>query len=98
VRPVIFTPAARTDLVDAHDWYEQEAPDLGRSFLAAIDAAIERMWSNPQQFPVIHKTIRRALLRRLPYALMFVVESDDALTIIACFHGSRDPIRWEQRM
>ncbi len=98
MRPVIFTPAARADLVDARDWYEHEAPDLGRSFLAAVDVVVERMRSNPQQFPVVHKTIRRTRLRRFPYALMFVVESDDALTVIACFHGSRDPIRWQQRM
>jgi plasmid stabilization system protein ParE len=98
VRPVIFTPAARADLVGARDWYEHEAPDLGRSFLAAVAAVIERMRSNPRQFPVVHKTIRRALLRRFPYALMFVIEPDDALIVIACFHGSRKPIRWQQRI
>jgi hypothetical protein len=52
---------------------------------------IERMSANPRQFPVICKNVRRALLRRFPYALMFVVEPDDALTVIACFHGSREP-------
>ena len=25
---VIFTPAARAELIDAQDWYEGEAPDL----------------------------------------------------------------------
>ncbi len=98
MRLVIFTPAARADLVDARDWYEHEAPDLGRIFLSAVDVVIERIRSNPRQFPVVHKSVRRALLRRFPYALMFVIESDDALTVIACFHGSRDPIRWQQRM
>jgi hypothetical protein len=28
---------------------------------------------------------------------MFVVETDDTLTVIACFHGSRDPARWQKR-
>jgi hypothetical protein len=27
---------------------------------------------------------------------MFVVEFDDTLTVIACFHGSRDPERWQE--
>jgi hypothetical protein len=56
------------------------------------------MIANPGQFPVVHKSIRRAILRRFPYALMFIVEPDDALTVIACFHGSRDPGHWQKRM
>jgi hypothetical protein len=52
---------------------------------------------NPRQFPVIYKNIRRALLRRFPYALMFVIEADETMTVIACFHGSRDPVHWQKR-
>jgi plasmid stabilization system protein ParE len=97
VRPVIFTPAARAELTEAHDWYENEAHGLGRLFRTAVDAAIQRMSANPRQFPVVHKNVRRALVRRFPYALMFVIEPDEALTVIACFHGSRDPKHWEKR-
>jgi toxin ParE1/3/4 len=53
--------------------------------------------ANPRQFPVVHKNIRRALLRRFPYALMFVIDDDATLTVIACFHGSRDPAHWQRR-
>ena len=95
--PVIFTLAARAELIDAQDWYENEVPGLGRRFRAAVDAVIERMSANPRLFPVIHKNVRRALLRRFPYALMFVIEADETLTVIACFHGSRDPAHWQKR-
>jgi len=97
VYPVIFTLAARAELIDAQDWYENEVPGLGRRFRAAIDAVIERMSANPRQFPVIYKNVHRALLRRFPYALMFVIEADETLTVIACFHGSRDPSHWQKR-
>ena len=95
--PVIFTPSARAELIDAQDWYENEAPGLGRRFRAAVDIVIERMSSNPRQFPVVYKSIRRALLRHFPYALMFVLEADETLTVLACFHGSRDPAHWQKR-
>ncbi len=98
MHPVIFTRAARAELIEAQDWYEIEVPGLGRRFRAAVDAVIERMNANPRQFPVVYKSIRRALLRRFPYALMFVIETDDRLTVIACFHGSRDPARWQERV
>ena len=97
MHPVIFTLAARAELMDAQDWYESEASGLGRRFRAEVDAVVRRMSATPYQFPVIHKSVRRALLRRFPYALMFVIESDETLTVIACFHGSRDPVHWERR-
>jgi hypothetical protein len=28
---------------------------------------------------------------------MFVVEADETLTVVACFHGSRDPAHWKRR-
>lgn len=93
---VIFTQAARVELIEAQDWYEGEAAGLGRYFREAIDALAERLSIDPQQFPVVFKNVRRALLRRFPYALFFVV-AGDTLFVIACFHASRDPLRWQKR-
>jgi hypothetical protein len=28
---------------------------------------------------------------------MFVIEADETLTVIACFHGSRDPAHWQKQ-
>ena len=95
--PVIFTLPARAELIDAQDWYENAAPGLGRRFRAAVDAVVQRMSAAPRQFPVIYKNVSRALLRRFPYALMFVIEADETLIVIACFHGSRDPAHWQKR-
>jgi len=93
---VIFTQAARAELIQAQDWYEGEVPGLGRRFRQAIDTLAERMSANPRQFPVVFKSVRRALLRRFPYALFFVVE-EQTLFVIACFHASRDPLQWQRR-
>ena len=41
--PVRFTEAARAELIEAHDWYEAEAPGLGHRFRAEIDSVVERM-------------------------------------------------------
>ena len=42
-----FTQAARAEVIDAQDWYEQKAPGLGRRFRSAIGHAVERMAANP---------------------------------------------------
>jgi plasmid stabilization system protein ParE len=93
---VVFGHAARTELIEAQDWYEGEASGLGRRFRRAIDVLAERMSANPRQFPVVFKNVRRALLRGFPYALFFVVEHE-TLLVIACFHASRDPLQWQKR-
>ena len=58
---VIFTQAARGELIEAQDWYEGEATGLGRRFRQSIDALIHRMSDNPRQFPIVFKNVRRTL-------------------------------------
>jgi hypothetical protein len=65
---VVFTQAARAELIEAQDWYEGDASGLGRRFRQAIDVLAERMSENPRQFPIVFKNVRRALLRRFPYS------------------------------
>ena len=49
--PVIFTQRARAELIDAQDWYDREAPGLGRGFRAAVDAVVDRMSAIPANSP-----------------------------------------------
>jgi hypothetical protein len=95
--PVTFTLPARTELIDAQNWYEKEVPGLGRPLPRGGWHRGSAYECQSQQFPIVHKSIRRALLRRFPYALLFVIEADRTLTVIACFHGSRDPGQWQRR-
>lgn len=95
--PVHFTEAARVELIDAQDWYEAEAPGLGRRFRAEIDSIVRRMADNPRQFPMVFKTLRRARAKKFPYSLFFLIEPD-TLLVVACFHSSRDPRHWQKRV
>jgi hypothetical protein len=70
-RRVVFLPAARLEAIEAQDWYEREASGLGARFAAELDHQVQRIAHNPLQFPVILADVRRARLRRFPYALFF---------------------------
>ena len=94
---VIFTPAARVELIDAEDWYEARLPGLGMRFREEVGETVLRMRENPHQFPVVLRDVHRARLHKFPYGLFFRVETN-TLVVIACFHGSRDPQRWERRV
>ena len=93
---VRVTPAAQGDIAEAFTWYENAQPDLGQRFLEAIKDATEVISANPALFAPVHKDMRRILLRVFPYALFYVVE-DDAVIVLGCFHGRRDPRTWKRR-
>ena len=93
---VLFTPPASAEVFEAQDWYEGEARGLGRRFRQAVEATAERISAGPGQFPVVFKTVRRARLRTFPYSLFFVAQEETSF-VIACFHASRNPARWQMR-
>lgn len=94
---LIIRPEAEAELAEAFDWYECRVPGLGADFLVAVDEAIDSLLSHPLQHPVIYRTIRRALLRRFPYQVLYLVEAE-AISIIAFFHAARDPEQWQERI
>jgi len=46
--------------------------------------ALAHIEDNPQQFPVVRRDKRRALLKRFPYGLYFRLESTSAV-VVGCF-------------
>jgi hypothetical protein len=70
---------------------------LGRRFRAEIDSTVQRIAINPRQFPVVFKNLRRARAKKFPYGLFFCIEGD-TLLVVACFHSSRAPHQWQNRV
>jgi toxin ParE1/3/4 len=95
-QPVRFTQEAAAEVIAAQDWYEDQGAGLGTQFRDELDAAVQRIAENASQFPAVLNDVRRALMHRFPYCLFFRVEAD-AITVIACFHPSRDPQEWQRR-
>jgi toxin ParE1/3/4 len=94
--PVVWIPEASEDLLDARAWYDRIRPELGERFALAVEASLEAIAEHPMQFPVVHRSRRRAGVRRFPYGIFFEVQAD-RVVVIACFHGRRNPRRWQTR-
>ena len=93
---LIIQPEAERDLAEAFTWYETQRPGLGNELLLSIEASLAAIQRRPETFPVVHREIRRALIRRFPYGIFFVID-EASLIVIAIFHAKRDPRRWESR-
>jgi plasmid stabilization system protein ParE len=94
--PVVWLPDANGDAKEAWAWYDGVRPALGEQFALAVDAAIEAIAENPLRFPVIYRNRRRAGVRRFPYGIIFELQ-EHRIVVIACFHGRRNPKRWQSR-
>jgi plasmid stabilization system protein ParE len=93
---LLIRPEAEAEMVEAFDWYEERVPGLGSDFLLNVDAAFQAILRNPQQYPMLHRNLRRALIRRFPYQVFFMAE-DHRITVLAVFHAKRSPKHWRGR-
>jgi len=90
-------PEAEADLTEAFEWYETRVPGLGLEFIRTVDSLFDSIIRNPQSYPVVYKTVRRALTRKFPYEVFFMVDADTVI-ILAVFHAKRNPQRWQERI
>ena len=97
-RQIIVRPEAETEVQQAFDWYEEQSEGLGLEFLRAIEACLFAVTRNPFAYTVAKvPNVRRAVVRRFPYALFYLV-GDDAIVVIAVFNVKRQPIDWLRRI
>ncbi|MCH9010466.1 MAG: type II toxin-antitoxin system RelE/ParE family toxin, partial [Chloroflexi bacterium] len=60
------------------------------SFSLCIEEVLDKVERSPEQYPVIHRGVRRALIRRFPYGIFYLLK-EETIVVVAVFHGSRDP-------
>ncbi len=87
---LVIRAEAELDIQQAYQYYEAREPGLGSEFVRAIDACLSKIRRNPMAYPKAYQQIRRALIRRFPYSIFYVVE-EKRVVVIACFHAERDP-------
>jgi plasmid stabilization system protein ParE len=80
----------------ARAWYENIRPELGERFSLAVEATVEAIAENRLHLAVIYRNHPRAGVRRFPYGIFFEIQQY-RIVVIACFHGKRNPKRWQSR-
>lgn len=94
---LIIAPEAAADLEYAYAWYEAQRVGRGEDFLSRVDACIQAILRFLDMHALFHRSYRRALVRKFPYAV-FYEYADNAVTVFCVFHASRDPDKWRQRL
>jgi plasmid stabilization system protein ParE len=92
-----FTPEADAELAEARQWYARQREDLDFEFMECIDEALSRVVREPNLYPIVYRNLRRAVVRRFPFAVFYEITTDE-IQVIAVFHSRRDPEEWQSRL
>lgn len=96
---VRYLVAAQAELDEAFEWYEMQRPGLGHDFISETDATIRRICLNPEAYTGVDRDVRRALVKRFPYGVMFGYDqAAEMVLIVAIGHLHRKPFYWSERV
>jgi len=96
-KKVSFHELAEFELNDAAIFFEIKREGLGLRFLSAVEAAVTHIRAHPKASPIIIKDIRRKVLRRFPYSIIYSIKPD-RIRILAVANQKRRPFYWRPRM
>ena len=93
---VFFSKYAQQELEDAALFYEFEYAGLGKKFKEEVRKAAIRISEYPKAWSVERGEVRKCLLHKFPYKLLYSIE-EDHIFIIAVAHQHREPNYWIDR-
>lgn len=93
---VVFSNLAKRELEDATNFYEMGFEGLGKQFFAEVKKAALRISEYPKAWAVERGEVRKCLLPRFPYKLLYSIEQDH-IHVIAVAHLHRKPDYWVER-
>lgn len=93
---VSYHRLARRELNEAAQYYESESPRLGAAFLDEVERCTQAIVTFPEAGPLITATIRRRLVLRFPYALLYSIKRDK-VWVLAVMNLKRRPMYWVGR-
>ncbi len=87
---------AEEELWEAVDWYDSKKNRLGKEFARELQEIMQTIRKHPSRFPKVHKEIRKAVLKRFPFMVLYEL-IEDTVFVLSIFNTSRNPKNWKER-
>jgi plasmid stabilization system protein ParE len=91
-----FLSDAEDEMNEAAAFYESRVVGLGEEFLAEVNACVERILERPKIGRRLRGDIRRLLVTRFPYSVVYATHGETAV-VVAVAHLRRRPGYWVRR-
>ncbi len=93
---IIIQQDAENDINSIFDWYEEQRSGLGREFAQELSASTDSILDAPPLYSEQYRGIRRALLRRFPIGIYYLL-NEDRIVVLAVLHLAMEPDKWKNR-
>ena len=94
----VLLPLAKSDILEAAQWYSQRQTGLGKRFTEQVRKTVSFIRKNPTAVAIRYDNTRTAVLEVFPYMIHFTIDEAQKLIIIsAVLSTSRDPKLWKER-
>lgn len=81
---------AEMEIKKAEDWYESQAPGLGKRFTSEIKEEIDSLLNPHVEHRLVFKILRRLLVHRFPYTIYYVRdEKIPSIEVISVLHNKQ---------
>ncbi len=97
MKPAVFLPQAEEEMLEAARFYDSKAGGLGGDFLGEMERAVESITRSPETWPVVDGRMRRRLIRRFPFGVLYYIEPKK-IVVVAVAHLRRKPGYWKKRI
>jgi toxin ParE1/3/4 len=94
--PVFFTDDADAEALEAYDWYAARNRDAAEGFRSELRHAVARITDRPDRYRLFDGDVRRYLLRKYPFGVLYVLEPD-LVIVLAVMHLKKEPGYWKKR-
>lgn len=91
---VLLDPSAEDEVGEAKAWYARRNRDAATRFVQDLRHAVSTVAEAPERWVEVEPGVRRFVLRKFPYSIIYAVEQDCVL-ILAVAHHRRE--HWRDR-
>lgn len=95
MKPIILLLEAEQEILEAAFYYQSRASGLGVDYLSEIERAVEAISESPYTWPILEGKLRRRLVRRFPFGVIYRIDPDE-IVVIAVAHLCKKPGYWKK--
>jgi plasmid stabilization system protein ParE len=94
---VVFHPETLREYRAAIAWYRRRSLPSARRFVTEVDLVVMQLAAHPQRYAWYDKEFHEAVIHRFPYSMIYRIEPNEDVFVMALVHASREPGYWRGR-
>ncbi len=91
---IIFRKRATSEYLKAIAWYKARSDKAANGFVEEVNAALDKLEAEPDQFRHSYAKFREIAVKRYPFHIVYFIQEPDKQVVIASiFHNKRNPAK-----